>query len=210
MTNSGDFLESKHAYDEGYRACPCFWGRQPGSLVRELVQVTNVSGKKILDLGSGEGKNAAFLARLGAEVEAWESSRYALRNSRTAWPNSTVRWREKDALTLDKDSRFFEVIIAYGLLHCMKEIDIHRIIEAMQKRTAAGGYNIVVAFNNRSQDIALAHPGFSPTLLPHDVYLESYTRWKTILASDEDLHEVHPHNGIPHTHSMTRLLLQNA
>jgi hypothetical protein len=33
-----------------------------------------------------------------------------------------------------------------------------------------------------------------------------YRGWTLLHQSDEDLHETHPHNSIPHVHSMTRLI----
>src|SRR5690242_8250109 len=85
-------------YDDGYDACPCFWGTKPGSLVELLVKDVSLDGKAVLDLGSGEGKNAVYLSRLGATVEAWEISRAALKNARMAWPDTAVRWSRRDAM----------------------------------------------------------------------------------------------------------------
>ncbi len=44
-------------YDDGYRECPCFWGDEPGSLVRVLCDhIGPVRGFAVLDAGCGEGK----------------------------------------------------------------------------------------------------------------------------------------------------------
>ena len=75
----------------------------------------------------------------------------------------------------------------------------------LQAATAPGGYNVVCVFNDRQQDLT-AHPGFTPTLLRHTDYLGLYSSWELVYASDEDLHEIHPHNGVPHMHSLTRLI----
>jgi hypothetical protein len=64
---------------------------------------------------------------------------------------------------------------------------------------------VICAFNDRFQDLS-AHPGFSPTTLNHNIYLDIFSDLETIQAHDRDLHEIHPHNGILHTHSMTRIL----
>ena len=54
-------------YDSGYRACPCFWGSDPGSLVSRLATIVpSFTGLQVLDAGCGEGKNAIFLAGKGA------------------------------------------------------------------------------------------------------------------------------------------------
>src|SRR6266849_156523 len=76
-------------YEDGYRACDCFWGRQPGSLIQKLLEyVFEPAGMTVLDTGCGEGRNAIYLARLGANVRAVDiSSRRAIANAQRAWPD---------------------------------------------------------------------------------------------------------------------------
>jgi cyclopropane fatty-acyl-phospholipid synthase-like methyltransferase len=163
----------------------------------------------VLDLGCGEGKNAAFLASQGCVVEAWDISAAALNNAKAAWPDIPVRWRHKDVLSITTDLRKFDLVLAYGLYHCLSPEAIISTIANVQRATVPDGYNITVCYNNRMQDnIASAHPAFHPTCLPHAEYVRAYTDWRTIEASDEDLTERHPTNMIQHTHSMTRLLVQ--
>ncbi len=164
----------------------------------------------MLDLGCGEGKNAAYLARLGCIVEAWDISDAALNNARAAWPETPVRWQLKDALSISTESRKFDVIIAYGLYHCLPSETINKVINKVQLITNKDGYNIIVAYNDRRHiNTGSAHPGFNPVLIPHADYLDAYINWSIIESSDEDLTERHPNNMIQHTHSMTRMLAQN-
>jgi tellurite methyltransferase len=204
-----DELVRDGGYDEGYKSVPCFWGTEPGSIVRMLTEAVDLSGSSVLDLGAGEGKNAYFLAALGASVEAWEISEQAMANGRARPDADTVRWRRQDAVELASTNGPFDAIIAYGLMHCLRSEEISQLISDMQRCTAPGGFNILVAFNDRSQDIAAAHPGFVPTLVGHDEYLRSYEGWEKWHVSDSDLVESHPHNNIEHTHSMTRILARN-
>jgi len=198
---------SPNGYDEGYAACPCFWGTEPGSLVRRLVDSAgSVKGWRVLDLGCGEGKNADYLWRLGAEVVGVEISPLALANARRAFPRSGVHWREADARTEPLEEKAYDLIVAYGLLHCMKgEDEVRRIVGALRKATRPGGRHIVCAFNDRFQELT-AHPGFQPCLISHEGYASLYADWEMEFLSDADLCETHPHNGIKHVHSMTRLI----
>jgi tellurite methyltransferase len=198
-------------YDDGYIKCPCFWGRQPGRLVRELVSVVgSFDGRHILDAGCGEGKNAVYLAQLGATVRAIDVSPHALSNAQQAWSNveKHCSFELSDIQTVELPNSFYDVIVAYGLLHCLAdETAIANTIRRFQKCTKSGGYNIIVTFNGRRQDLR-AHPELRPCFLKHEIYIDMYRGWTMLSASDEDLEETHPNNNITHVHSMTRLLLK--
>lgn len=198
-------------YDEGYRNCPCFWGNEPGSLVRLLFdRIRSFDGFKCLDAGSGEGKNAASMAVHGGIVDAIEVSDLAQKNGAAIWgPHPLIRRKTEDIRDIALPSASYDIVVAYGLLHCMSDkADVQLVLAKLQAATRKGGYNVVCAFNQRHQDLR-AHPEFTPTLLPHNFYLNAYSGgWELITATDTDLIETHPHNGIEHTHSMTRVLAQ--
>ena len=201
MTRSG-------GYDSGYDACPCFWGKEPSSLIRQLVDGSSAVARwRVLDVGCGEGKNAMYLARLGATVHAMDISASAIRNARRAWDDaSLVTWEVADACARFFAPAEYDLVVAYGLLHCLpSEHAIGTLIRSLQLATRPGGYNVVCTFNDREQDLT-AHPDLNPTLLAHRQYLNYYRSWELLHESDQDLHETHPNNLLPHSHSMTRMI----
>jgi len=195
-------------YDSGYRACPCFWGLEPGKLVRQIVELMpDLAGARILDVGCGEGKNAAFFALRGAMVSAVDVSDLAIAHAKQLWP-AAADWQTCDARTLNYEREAYDIVIAYGLMHCLRDEDeIARLVDNLQRCTRLGGYHAIVALNSRKQDLR-AHPELRPCLLSHSDYLAQYTMWKIIFEEDVELKETHPHNLIPHTHSLTRILAQ--
>jgi SAM-dependent methyltransferase len=194
-------------YDEGYRAVPCFWGEQPGSLVREFLSRTRVNGLQVLDLGAGEGKNASALAKAGAIVDAVEVSSAAIQNGIDRFGDQ-FNWIHADARTLCFERDSYDLIVSYGLAHCIKtELELERLITKTKTALKGGGHYILVAFNAGSHDFS-AHPGFQPLLLPHQWYVSKFVGWHVICATDTILQETHPHNNVPHHHSMTRLLMR--
>lgn len=195
-------------YDEGYSAVPCFWGEDPGSLVKLFLENHSVKGDLILDLGCGEGKNANAFAAAGATAIAVDCSQVAITNGETVFADSPIDWRISDATSFVKSQsdKTYDVVVAYGLLHCMNsEAEADALIDNVKRVTKTGGTVILVAFNDRSQDLS-AHPGFDPLLMPHDWYAAKFGGWRNEILTDTDLHETHPHNGIPHHHSLTRLI----
>jgi tellurite methyltransferase len=197
-------------YDIGYKSCACFWGREPGSMVKHLVHhIGNVSRLCVLDAGCGEGKNATYLAERGALVRAIDVSELALSNAERAWRNAVnVTWEQADIRSVPLQAETYDIVVAYGLANCLPcHQDVESTLAKLQSATKVGGYHVFCSFNNRAQDLS-AHPGLVPCLVQHEFFLSLYSQWSILIATDDDLEEVHPHNNIKHTHSLTRLLAQ--
>lgn len=197
-------------YDAGYQACPCFWGTEPGSLLTRLVTTFGEAPTfRALDAGCGEGKNAVYLANRGASVVAVDLSPWAIMNARALHAEVRgIKWVVGDIASLRLRAQEYDVVVAYGLLHCLPDpYAVRKLVSHLMQATRPGGYQVVCAFNARFQDLR-AHPGFSPTLLPHADILSLYDGWDVVEESDRDLVETHPHNNIEHTHSMTRLIVR--
>jgi tellurite methyltransferase len=195
-------------YDDGYRASPCFWGTEAGSFVKLLSQIVgSFSGIRVLDAGCGEGKNAAHLAMQGATVDAVDVSELAIQNGLRQWADLPgIQWRVGDIREIAIPDEQYDVVVAYGLLHCFPtEQGLREVLAALQNATRTGGYFVLCAFNSRHQDLT-AHPGFNPSLVAHKEYLTAFSGWAIVKESDSDLAERHPHNNIQHTHALTRLI----
>lgn len=197
-------------YEDGYRSCSCFWGEGPGSLIAVLEsEGIDFRGMSVLDAGCGEGKNAIYLAQKGANVLAIDISETAIGNAKAIknLPQG-IHWENSDVQKMLFKNEEFDLVVAYGLLHCLSNKEqILSLVSKFIAATKCGGYIILCAFNNRSQDLS-AHPGFTPTCLSHADYLSMVSGLKPIFTSDKDLTEVHPNNNIVHTHSMTRIIAQ--
>ena len=140
-------------------------------------------------------------------MRAIDASELALRNAIAAWPTTgAINWELADVRTLRFPPGAYDIVLAYGLLHCFaNESEVRRVVAMLQRTTTAGGFNVVCVFNSRRQDLR-AHPHFNPVLLDHDDYVHLYADWRLLCVTDSDLDEAHPHNGIRHVHSMTRLI----
>ena len=168
--------KSEGGYDSGYSHCPCFWGTEPGTLVRALEsEISDFGGLRVLDAGCGEAKNAAHLAARGANVLAFDVSPLAISNGRIAFgSHSRLDLSVADVRTEPLEDGVYDVVIAYGLLHCLQNrSEIDAVVAKLQGSTAIGGYNLLCAFNDRITDLA-AHPGFNPTFVPHAAYCDHY------------------------------------
>jgi len=151
-------------------------------------------------------ENAYAFASAGAHVVAVDSSEAALANGRRELAHDRIDWQKIDAQLYLQTAATFDVVVMYGLLHCLQSAEeIRSVVNGALRSTKVGGYHVVVAFNDGPHDLT-AHPDFFPTLVSHDFYLNLYRGHEVLAAEDQIIHETHPHNNIPHFHSLTRLI----
>lgn len=196
-------------YDDGYAAVPCLWGEQPGSLLEWAKENRVISGGRCLDLGCGEGKNALWLAKLGYEVLAIDLSKLAIDRAVDRFSDDNVEYRVENVTELSwKRPAEFDLVVMYGLMHCFSsEKEAQSVLAAALESLKLGGIIVIAAFNDRTQDLS-AHPGFSPLLMNHEWYCRALSGLEILKCTDETLVETHPHNGIEHHHSLTRIVAE--
>jgi SAM-dependent methyltransferase len=149
-----------------------------------------------LDLGCGEGKNAAAFASAGALVDAVDCSPQGIANGREVFAHSSINWFVADAVDYLKGARSYDIIIMYGLLHCLPSPkQIAETIDLAICRTTNSGRHFVVAFNDGPHDLS-AHPDLSPTLLSHKFYLAQYAGHQILDAEFATIHETHAQIGL--------------
>ena len=204
-------MHNDGGYDDGYAHSRCFWGIQPGRLVRKIENyLPKLNNLRILDAGCGEGKNAIWLARKGASILAVDVSKMALSNAYNQDLNGLdITFCEADFVKFDDWNEMFDVCIAYGLMHCLP--DKNRIVDACEKLknlTKPGGFILVCALNNRRSIDVNAHPVLNPCLKSHRFYLHQFRDCQILYATDEDLTERHPNNNIVHTHAISRFIVR--
>ena len=62
-------------YDDQYRKEEYYWGLEPSLFAKQIVEsVENRQDKTLLDIGSGEGRDAVYFTRNGFQVDALEIS----------------------------------------------------------------------------------------------------------------------------------------
>lgn len=68
--------ESTSPYDAEYEREEYYWGLQPSTLAEQVVLLMGpeLEGKRVLDIGSGEGRDSVYFARQGFLVDSLEIS----------------------------------------------------------------------------------------------------------------------------------------
>lgn len=116
---------SVYKYQNEYENSSCFWGTDPAKFVKLYLEKfsANLENKLVLDIGAGEGKNSVYLANMGAKVVATDVSKLALSRF-TMQPNyhkckSQIYRVISDIKNLAISKCQFDIIVAYGVLHCL-------------------------------------------------------------------------------------------
>ncbi|HLF42766.1 MAG TPA: methyltransferase domain-containing protein [Acidimicrobiia bacterium] len=119
-------------WDERYRSSDQLWSVTPNLFVADrLADVTPGRG---LDLASGEGRNAIWLAERGWAMTAVDFSEVA--SSRGGAQSDLVEFVVADVRDWEPDGRFDLVLIAY--LHLMPP-DFEKVIRTSREWLAPGG-----------------------------------------------------------------------
>lgn len=196
-------------YEDGYAVCDCFWGDHPASMVCEAIEILKDSESKgsALDLGCGEGKNAKVLADAGYNVVGIELSDDALRKAVKRSRDRSMSLIQADITEISGIEESYKIVIATGSLHCLNSYEeISSVIQTMQKVTERGGLNVISSFNDGSHDFSGHSHTFKPTLINHEEYLKLYSSWRIIRDTNITQDDVHPNNGVSHSHTITRFI----
>src|SRR5688572_8529572 len=77
MTANGGFYDAQAFWDERFAAPDYIFGRDPNRFLTSQAHLVR-PGAAVLDVATGEGRNAVWLARLGCSVTAIDISPVAI------------------------------------------------------------------------------------------------------------------------------------
>jgi len=203
-----------HKYQKEYEnSNGCFWERAPAKYVSLFIKNYKLDFSKItiLDLGAGEGKNSVFLANHVANVIAVDISEIALARF-SLQPNynsckSRITIVKDDIRNISFHNNQFDVIVAYGILHCLNsKEEVLAIIDKIEKWLKKGGYFICATFTN-TIPVPEIQSYLEENAFLSEGELEKYLTKFTIIESENSiLTETHPTSKIEHQHSIVRVI----
>lgn len=135
-------------WDERYRRTDRLWSASPNALVAELV--APLEAGRALDLGTGEGRHALWLAERGWSVTAIDFSSVGIDRGRSAAAAAGVEvdWRVADVRSWSPFGAYDLVLVVY--LHLVEDV-----LARAASWLAPGGRLVVVghALRNLSEGV---------------------------------------------------------
>lgn len=191
----------------------CFWKKAPAKYVKLFYDnyssdLTNLKG---LDIGAGEGKNTVFLAAKGCHMTAIDISPIALSRFNMQ-PNYNIGKNNIETICTDLknfqyENNGFDIVIAYGVLHCLSSIEeVEQTLKKIKSWIKIGGYFICATFTDE-----IAPPEFQSYLeyesfLPTGMLETFFEDWDVLETENAIITETHPTSQIEHSHSIVRLI----
>ncbi|MEU4688780.1 class I SAM-dependent methyltransferase [Actinoplanes sp. NPDC023714] len=193
------------SYDELYaeRGHAPLWGPGPGRLVGRILEWC--SGGEVLDAGCGDGKNALFLERHGFAVTGMDVSSQALDllADRFAAAGHVPKgsYLQGDVAQWAPDGPF-DVLLSYGLFHCLDPADRVRRHRELQASVRPGG---IIVFCALSDGIPMPDDHRTPgvTLAGPDELSALWDGHEIMESTVGQIAEEHPPHVPLHRHEVT-------
>ena len=206
-------MGEKRKYHSEYQDSVCFWGVEPAKYVRFLADRigSGLSGRRVLDLGAGEGKNAVYLARLGADVVAVDHSEIALgRFSQQPGyeeVSGSLVATVADVEDVEYGDGSFDVVVAYGIFHCLDSISsVEALVRRVQGWVKSGGWFVGATFTDRIPPPQVQDYLSEEAFLPEGRLEELFQGWQEVSSENGTITESHPTSLVEHQHSICRLI----
>lgn len=153
------------AWDERYRAADRLWSATPNVFVAE--RLADIEPGVGLDLASGEGRNAVWLAERGWEMVAVDFSSVALERGRAL--SDQVEFVEADVFSWEPDRTFDLILIAYLQVEAEP---LSQLVERARDWLNPGGELFMVGHDISNLDEGVGGPQSPDLLWDLDLMLE--------------------------------------
>ncbi len=188
--------------EEVYGRDEYYWGTEPTGLAKTAEQYVpdDPEGKRLIDIGAGEGRDAVFFAERGFDVSAVDVSPAGLTKA-----NRLAEERGVTITTIEADANEFEfsepmdIVFSCGAVQFIRPAVRARQFERFQRMTTPGGLHAMFAFVDHP-DVPPA-PDTTEDQFPfgRDELQNYYEGWEP-LHSEEVIFD-DDSGGIPHQHA---------
>lgn len=120
--------------------------RKPVNYLTEAVKILGASKGKALDLGCGSGVDSKYLAEQGFQVEAIDSNKTGIIETRKLCKNLPVVAAEKNIVDYIIKPNAYQLIIAWNILPFLNKDESRAMLLNIQKGLKKGGVFVFSVF----------------------------------------------------------------
>lgn len=199
----------KEQLQEIYLKSDYYWGKEPNELVNKVLEFipdSQITNRKLVDLGAGEGRDSVFFALRGFNVLAVDIAPAGLEKAvKLAKENDTIietMGADINDIVLPK---MFDVVYSIGTLQYIRPENRKRQFENIKNNTENGGINVMCTFVEHP-DVEIAPDWGKNEYLYESEELQScyYKDWE-LLYSNEFIFDCKSSN-IPHQHAVRTII----
>jgi len=187
----------------------CLWGNNPGRLIKKLDCIDH--GNNVLDIGCGDGKNALYFEKKGNSVIGIDNSMTALRGLSNRFRKNKLQKRgvyiHKDIRDFDAPRDSFDVLISYGLYHCLTDNNRELWHRKIQDMVRIGGLLLFTCLTNGTP-LPTSHGTGNLYLPALDDVMNLFENWKILHLSQGNITETHTPVIGKHQHSAVWVMAQ--
>lgn len=191
-------------YDRLYQGTGQLWGDSPGRMVRRAARV--LPPGRCLDLGCGDGRNLLFLEQAGWTVDAVDLSSAALDAAHRRLGSHGMAPKgsfvQSDAATFRVQPGHYDLVLAYGLYHCLDDARLDVAHRRAQRALRAGGLFAFAALDNRLP-VPHGHTTGALQLRSSAMWLSLFANWLPITIEVGFIDEDHEPVLGRHQHAAT-------
>lgn len=153
-----NFWDNNWSKFEPFNLDPALFRETIGLSDRVFVElIGDVSGKKVLELGCGNGLLSVYLAKMGAWVTAVDSSIVGIQNTQaladSSYVHSKIKAHSIDALNLMTLNESFDIIVGRFVLHHIEPFD--HFADILFNIMKVGGRGVFRENSSRNQILRL-------------------------------------------------------
>jgi len=201
-------MKTEDSYNKKYSEKDYYWGKNPSFTAKKLIEILskiNLTGKKLIDLGCGEGRDAIFFAKKGFEVLAIDISEQGLKKVEKYANEEKIKIKtlKKNIIAYRLDKKY-DIIISTGVLHYLPPEQRFETFQNYKKFTNKRGINAFSVF------VKKPFIEKAPDADPNAYFFKSgeimtyYWDWE-ILYCTEEIFNCNSSN-IPHRHAVNRII----
>jgi tellurite methyltransferase len=154
----GAVPKGARAWEESFRDHEVGWffGGEPSTLARRLLHFFRMleipTAGRLLDLGCGEGRDVAFFASLGFDVEALDGSPTGVERTRRAISEGGLHARvsQGDLASFEWTGEY-DIVFANNSVQFVGE-QARRVLSEIRSHTRPGGWNAIGMFTREEID----------------------------------------------------------